>query len=283
MKKIVLIHSKEQLVHLLDANIKDFIFGLDQFTAIGVGKINQTVFDEMIELCQTNNASVYALANIPIHEFELDAFKAFLMHYDTCEVIKSYLVSDYSALQFKREGFFCKDLIYSPDTLVTNSADKQTFYDLGYSGTWIAPELSIDETANLLGNDTKDLVQVFGYIKTSNSKRQLLTNYAHQLNQDLPIHNNDQLTLIEETRKQKMPIIENDNGTTIFTDFVLYDPKRLAQLKQCLGMVYSALFIDIEDVIAAVNDHELIHKDNYILDSYYWESESTIRKEVNEK
>ena len=48
-------------------------------------------------------------------------------------------------------------------------------------------------------------------------------------------------------------------------------------------MVYSALFIDIEDIIAAVNDHELIHKDNYILDSYYWESESTIRKEVNEK
>ena len=77
MKKIVLIHSKEQLVHLLDANIKDFIFGLDQFTAIEMGKINQTVFDEMIELCQTNNASVYALANIPFMNLNWMRLKLF--------------------------------------------------------------------------------------------------------------------------------------------------------------------------------------------------------------
>lgn len=279
MKKLVLIHSMEQLVHLLDANIKDFIFGMDVFTAIGVGKIDSVTFDQMLELCQRYDANVYALVNIPVHQFQLDAFKTFLVNYDKNSVIKAYLVSDYSALQFKSEGLFSKDLIYSPDTLVTNSADKHTFYELGYSGCWIAPELSIDETVNLLGNDEKDLVQVFGYIKTSNSKRALLTNYAHQLNQDLPIHNNDKLTLIEETRKQKMPIIENDNGTTIFTDFVLYDPKRLPLLSNCLGWVYSALFMEIEDVIAVYHDQEIVNNDNYVLDSYYWESESTIRKE----
>lgn len=279
MKKSILIHNKTQLDNCLSHNVTSFIFGDDQFNALGYGQIDSTTFETMINTCNLVNADVYVLANQPIHQHQLDEFKNHLIKCSNFTCVKAVLVSDYSALQFKKELDLKLDLIYAPDTLVTSSLDIQAFLDLGYSGCWIAPELSKTEIEELLTTfKDKLMVQVFGYLKTSNSKRQLLSAYAKHLNKELDIHNCNDLTLIEETRKQKMPIIENNNGTTIFTDFVLYEPEVLPLFNDAAMFIYSHLFIDQDDVLAAYNDQPLPHADNYILDSVYWEKESLIKK-----
>ncbi|MFV0553023.1 MAG: peptidase U32 family protein [Anaerorhabdus sp.] len=113
-------------------------------------------------------------------------------------------------------------LVYEPDTLMTNSKDMQFVLDQGVHHAVLSTEITLDEmktmTRNVNGN-TEAIV--FGYLNMSYSKRHLIQNYCDEIGIENTYQDALNMVLIESTREGKMPIIEDAQGTHIFTDYVL--------------------------------------------------------------
>lgn len=113
-------------------------------------------------------------------------------------------------------------LVYEPDTLMTNSRDMQFVLDQGIHHAVLSTEITLDEMKemciNVHGNTEAIL---FGYLNMSYSKRHLIQNYCDEIGADNTCVNKMNCVLIESTREGKMPILEDEQGTHIFTDYIL--------------------------------------------------------------
>lgn len=123
-------------------------------------------------------------------------------------------------------------LCYNPDTLMCNDRDVQFYQDLGIDTVVISKEITLDEMKKIAEKTTgKTEVILFGYLNMSYSKRCLLSNYMKEIHRDEDIFDRRDLALIETTREGRMPIVEDEFGTTIYTDYILAG---FAQMKELM-------------------------------------------------
>lgn len=113
-------------------------------------------------------------------------------------------------------------LVYEPDTLMTNSRDMQFVLDQGIHHCVLSTEITLDEMKEICKNvQGKTEAILFGYLNMSYSKRHLIQNYCDELGITNTCVDKMDCVLIESTREGKMPIMEDAQGTHIFTDYVL--------------------------------------------------------------
>lgn len=144
-------------------------------------------------------------------------------------------------------------LIYDPDTLLTNSLDINFYLRQGI-GAVLARELSYDEVLKILNNNPgKCDMQVFGHLKMSYSKRRFMTNYFNYLGKDVDILGKRNITLIEENRNYRLPILEDEYGTRIYSDYIFLMYKEFVSLKPLLKRaIIDDTFIDDTSLIFAI-------------------------------
>ncbi len=153
-------------------------------------------------------------------------------------------------------------LVYDPDTLLTNFRDVQHMLNQGIHHSVISKEITLEEMKNILKN-VKGPSEIigFGYLKLSTSKRQLIQSYCDEIEIENTAKYRRDVYLIESTRKGKMPIIEDDHGTHIFSDYVLCAFDEIQQLKNA-GLAFlriEGIFMQkqvIVDVLKALCDCE---------------------------
>lgn len=122
-------------------------------------------------------------------------------------------------------------LVYDPDTLLTNGYDAQFIQSLNISHSVVSSEITLEEIKEIsLMVPGKLEVNLFGYLNMSYSRRPLVKNYCNLINHEFNYLNDDQLYLIEATRKGKMPIIEDAYQTSIYTDYILCGLKEFLPL-----------------------------------------------------
>lgn len=113
-------------------------------------------------------------------------------------------------------------LNYNPDTLMCNDKDVQFYLNLGIDGVVLSKEITLQEMKEI-GERTqgnKEII-IFGRLNMSYSRRPLITSYLKEIQGDCDISHRQDLVLIETTRQGKMPIVEDEQGTAIYTDYTL--------------------------------------------------------------
>ncbi len=176
---------------------------------------------EGIKRAQTQECMSAVLMNRMYTDEELDEAKQYMIEMDQAQVDWFYY-QDPAIYMIAKELNLEGKLVYDPDTLLTNSNDVKVIQELGIHHGVISKEITKDEMIEILRKvQGKSEVIGFGYLKLSTSKRKLIQSYCDEVAIQNTMRNSQEGYLIESTREGKMPIVEDEQGTHIYTDYVL--------------------------------------------------------------
>ena len=114
------------------------------------------------------------------------------------------------------ENFFRKKLIYRPETLLACAGDVSFWLDTGIRGVSLSPVITAQETEEILQKCRNCEVMIHGKQLLSVSARKLLSAYQTATHGSFDPASIS-LYLEEETRSEKMPVKETENGTMVFS------------------------------------------------------------------
>ena len=161
-------------------------------------------------------------------------------------------------------------LIYNQDTVLTNSLDIQAYLDLGIQRCVISREITLDEILEIMNRcEAKLELMVHGHMNLSYSKRRLLSCYFDEI--DKAYATDKVYTLEEETRKDKMFIMQDEQGTHIFTGTRLQMIKELVKLSSLQAIRIDGVFMSADEVADAIRYYHqvLMGKDaNEVYDAF---------------
>ena len=208
------IHSFESLEMLKNSGIDAVIIGIPSFS------IRHTIEVKLDDLfvwkkkCDELNLKLYVNCLKFVHEQELERLK------ETLTVLKEYVdgiyYSDEGVLFEARELGMESLLIYQPETLVTNANDVSFYLSQGIQSVSLAHELSLEEICSIASKNPNVEVLIHGYYSIMYSRRPLIKNYFNAIEKEIDLTKS--YDLIEQTRKERMPIIQSEYGTTVFSE-----------------------------------------------------------------
>lgn len=155
-------------------------------------------------------------------------------------------------------------LIYDGKSVLCNSLDTSFYLSTGIDSVIISPELTLQEIKKIvLSNPNKVSMQVFAHQRMSYSKRRFISNYLSEIGHEDNFDNKKSLYLIEEKRDYQMPILQDNQGTKIYTDYIFEAYEELPYLQQYLKMgIVDSLFIPDKVIQQVLRDYRRISEDN---------------------
>ncbi len=152
-------------------------------------------------------------------------------------------------------------LAYNPDTLMCNDRDVQFYLDLKIKKVILSKEITLTEMIQIIEN-TNGVTEViiFGRLNMSYSKRPLITNYLQEIKKNIDVKNRQDMILIETTRDGKMPIVEDDHGTVIYTDYTLAGFREIRSLIEagCTSFKFDNRFCPTEAFIDCLDGYQRV-------------------------
>ncbi len=129
--------------------------------------------------------------------------------------------SDLSVYTIACEFNLEKELIYDANTLTTNFEDFNFWNEMNIYGCFISPFITIEDL-RIIGNSKKIKLFFLGYgaLNIFYSHRPLITNYFLNLEIDPKKYLGRVLSLKEELREEKFPIIEKNGDTVIYSPYI---------------------------------------------------------------
>ncbi|MBQ5444613.1 MAG: U32 family peptidase [Erysipelotrichaceae bacterium] len=222
--------------------------------------------------CKTFHKKFYIVMDDFISEDEKMLMYDYLDFIDSIDVdgIFFHDLGVYNAA--KSYGMLSK-LIYDGKTVLCNSLDSAFLLDKGIDSVMFSRELTFEEVKEIVRNLSGRVnMQIFGHLRMSYSKRNFLSNYFRQIGKDYDFKGKETLSLVEEQREYKMPIVEDEDGTYIYTDYIFEMFSEISELKNDLKRgIVDTLFIEDDALIAQVlRDYKRVSANNgkFIRDSF---------------
>jgi|GEM_PF-357265 len=205
--------------------------------------------DELSEIrVRTKNRKIRMMVNVNaiFHENELNGLLEYLRFLKFIDV-DAVIFSDMAVYKLSQKIEITKKLVYSAETLITNSFDMNFWLDR-IDSVVLSNELSLDELRMMSSQAKKDVIfMVYGYHSMFYSKRALLSNYFEYKNEpNEKIQDNRNLRIKEETRSEEYPILEDARGTHIFTGkiFCLFGELGILAETKCKQWWIRSNFLD---------------------------------------
>lgn len=211
MSKIVIIpNNKDNIYNLLNSD-NYLLIGIEDYS---VNTLNIS-FEEIIELTKKYN-NIFLSMNKNIYNNELEYVEKVLIQIDKLN-IKGLFYYDVGILNIVKRLNLNINLIWSCEHYTTNYFTINYWYNNGVKSTFLSNEITLNEIEEIIDNTKSSLfVQLFGYIPMYVSKRHAVKNYLNHFNLDM---NSNRYYLFKEDKKYS--IIDNKNGTIIYTNFIL--------------------------------------------------------------
>lgn len=205
------------------------------------------------EYVKSQNRKVYVVMDNFISEDEKMLLYEYFDYIDGLDVDGIYF-HDLGIYDVAKSYGMLSKLIYDGKQVLCNSLDTAFILDRGIDSVVLSRELTLQEISSIVKNNEGRVdLQVFGHLRMSYSKRKFLTNYFNEINKEYDYLNKKTLSLVEEQRNYRMPILEDDYGTTIYTDFIFEMFNEIASLKPFLKRaIVDTLFIEDEGLIQQV-------------------------------
>lgn len=210
----------------------------------------QTLDDLNQRLTFLKGKPFYLNINAYIEDYQLDALKMSLNDYIQLKP-KGFYFADFAIYQLLKELGYQGELIYAPETILTNSSDT-SFYLKYVERCLIAKELTLNEILEI-SNKHSHKIEVFalGYAMMSVSKRPLVQNYMDELQRSDKLLNRLDLRIQEEKRTEWMPILEEKGATSIYLPTITYSKNQMNAMSEAKvhSIICDSLFINDDDFI----------------------------------
>ena len=265
MKKIATLRNIEDINKLNSLKINCVLIGEENYSSSLEMLFELSEIATIVNNCHALNMKVMVGLNRLYFDDDLDGLtncitKLIEVNVDYIEYCDPCIYMICSNLNYTNK------LIYNPDALMCNNRDIQTYLDLGINSVVISREITMEEIEYIVNNVNGKLqLHVFGNIKMSYTKRNFITNYLRNINNDTNVKNRYDVTLIESTRTGIMPIIEDDYSTSVYSDFVMCALKEIKLIKKLNidsirfdGIfIKQAIFFEVIEIFNQVIDNQL--------------------------
>lgn len=240
-----------------DAGINTVLFALPFFSARPAGVFTNEQIEEGTKLLHELKMKSAVQLTRFFTESECERCLEELKILKAMDVDYIYF-TDCAVLQLADELGMKDKLIYNPDTLITNAADAQFYLDQGLASVTLSKEITKEEMIDIANKVKGNLeIIIHGRLNMMHSKRKLLTSYYEFLGRDFNLENAKDLYLMEETRDEHMPIIEDELGTHVFTGFTLCSFKEINELVAAgiQSLRIESLFMNSDEVAQTARDY----------------------------
>ncbi|HBP25736.1 MAG TPA: hypothetical protein DD618_02135 [Acholeplasmatales bacterium] len=163
-------------------------------------------------------------------------------------------------MAYFQENGISDQLIYNPQTLITNRFDAQILKDLG-SLAMIANELTLEEIKPITeaGNT---VMEVYGYHQMAYSRRNLLSTFSEFQGKNLQLAD-QRLGLKEELRDDRYSIFQSGHGTFVYTPYRYCLFAELKSLPELRFAKISGLFVPEAELISVIGLYRELLNGNY--------------------
>ncbi|MGO5354133.1 peptidase U32 family protein [Faecalicoccus sp. LCP19S3_E3] len=271
----VTIHDLKNIKKLKEAGADAIIIGIEGFSIRQSLTISLRDLKEVVLQCHALNLKLYVNALRFFMEDELNLLETFL---------KACKEADLDGIYYSDEGVFYEAqkqgmeslLIYQPETLITNHMDIAFYLHLGIQSVSLAHECSLEEILQMTEQNKEVEILISGYFSILYSRRMLVTNYLDAIKSNEKGHKKV-LDLIESTRQDRMPIVEDDYGTHIFSEAPIQSQKELPVLKEhgLYRFRIDSIFMDDD---WTVNVLQAYQNQSEVPGSNHWYYQTTMKK-----
>lgn len=227
----VIVQSYDEAKKLKDL-VHAFILPIDKFS---INYQNTFTLDD-IKKIKLLGKEIFVVVNKNIHNNELNDLQELLINIEKIGV-NGIFFYDIAVLTLKNKLKLKTDLVWSQEHLTTNYQTINYWYTKGVKYTYLSSELMKSEI-DVISQNTKAtlFVNVFGYQSMFTSRRHLVKNYLKYFN----ISDKQKAKSIHKEGKT-YPIIDEDNGTTVYSNYILNAKNEKFNVKY---LVFNSYLID---------------------------------------
>ena len=174
--------------------------------------------------CKNNNILIIVKIDKIIMEEELNNLFNTLDYLESLET-NYYMYTDASILSYFSKLNKLNKLIYASSKMVASFNEASYYVNKGIN---VVPssEVSLEEIKKICSLDNICITS-YGLLDIFYSKRKLISLYKEHIGK-APLSKNKKFSIIEESRDDKNIILENENGTFIFSSFTYLLYRELA-------------------------------------------------------
>lgn len=278
---ITTIHSIESLEKLKNAKADAVIIGVEHFSIRSSIVVKKEELKLWETKCDQLGLKLYINFLRLCMDQDLDKVREYFACFKSLHIDGIYYADEGLYYEAKKMGI--EDvLIYQPETLVTSSYDVNFYMSQGIQSVSLAHELSLQEVLSI-GKKNPDVeILVHGYFSILYSRRPLVTNYLQAIHKD-PCDLPCRFDLIEQTRDERMPILQDETGTHIFSEMPINSLQEMLDFVD-VGMHrfrIDSIFFDDDWTVEILDLYNLALQGIKITDdesSNRWYLEETIKK-----
>lgn len=253
-------------------NIKS-ILNTDNYVLLGIEKYSVNTLninlDYIKEIIQ-EKSNVFLSLNKNISDSELNEVENLLLEISKLN-IKGLFYYDVAIVNIVNRLKLDINLIWSAEHLTTNYFTINYWYEHGVKSTFLSNEITKQEIVDICNNTNSSIfVQLFGYIPMYVSKRHAVRNYLNHFDLDI---NSNKYYLFKEDKKYS--IIDNNEGTMIYSNFIINGLREYVELKNCIDYVIingyeigTDKLFSVIDIFSKVNSTNIDEFDNTILNLF---------------
>lgn len=250
----------EDLEKVKQAGATSVVISTPFFSARGAAYFAVEQLEEVRTRCTQLKLRMYVQVNRFFSEDEVEKLRKHLQYLKEIHVDGIYY-GDEGVLWEAMKLAMQDCLIYNPDTLITNKEDVQYYIDEGIQMVTLSKEITLEELC-CIAQSVRGKVEVVihGRLNMMHSKRALIRNYLDFIKQPKDIKDNHNLYIMEETRDERMPIVEDDLGTHVFTGYTLVSFDELNALVEAgvSSLRIDGIFKDIDYVCEALTLYQAV-------------------------
>lgn len=236
---ITTIHSFDSLENLKNAGADAIVIGVEKYSIRSSICVQENELSLWKEKCNRLGLKLYINLLRMVMDEDLVSIRHLLTIFKKLNIDGIYYADEGIFFEAKEIGMEDK-LIYQPETLVTSSNDVNFYLNLGIQSVSLAHELSLEEILSIAKVNNNVEILVHGYFSILYSRRPLITNYLSAIQKN-EVDSFLRYDLIEQTRNERMPILEYESGTHIFSEYPI---QSLNQIQDMVDLGISRFRID---------------------------------------
>lgn len=210
---------------------KSIVVGIEHFSVGQDSAFSIIQLEKIVNKSKETNTKIYVLVNKMIFDNEIDLLTKTLQTLNDLEIDGIYF-SDMAVFMVARSLDLHNLLVYAPGMTIVNSQDVKEYLSLGIQAVELANEITLEEKIEIAKNNPNQVgVVIAGYMLMSYSKRKALSNYFKEIDKDVSLKDNFNLRLKEATRTGLMPVYEDNEGTYIYSEYILDSFEFIKQLQ----------------------------------------------------
>ncbi len=231
------------------------IVGVERFSMRMKSPLSLEALEGVVKAAHACGMACWANLNAPIHEPDLDMLKTTLNEVLATDIDK-VLFADLAV--FNVAGKATNRLIYHPDTYATDLGDSLFFAREGIGGIVAGRELTIDAIETMSEGPLPVVIVGHGHLPMFHSRRPLVEHYVEHTGDATPdtIKTKKTLTLVESTREEAYPIVQDGFGTHVFRAKPTASFAVLERLKNVVDtLVVDGLWFSPDVVLDTLSDY----------------------------